>query len=177
MISMPGVTYSTFIFSAESSFIEKLVITPFPVYSILKAKYELYCLFAMIMTIIFFPSVFLGVRLNELLSSFFCSIGFMYFMNFQSACYNRKSFDIKARKYYNWQGYSTISQYIIPIVSFIGSMGGIALIYLFLGENITLIFMSVIGIGFILTNKFWLKAISRNFENNKQYRLECFREK
>jgi hypothetical protein len=176
LILLPGATYSQFIFSTEASFMDKLMISPLSVYSILKAKYRLYCLFAIIMVIIFLPSMLLGVKPTEILSAFLYSIGFIYFACFQSARYNLKALDIKATKYYNWQGFSA-NQHIISFITLLGSMGIIFLIDLFWGENITLLVMSIIGIVFIVTNKFWLLSISRNFEKTKYRRLECFREK
>jgi hypothetical protein len=176
LICLPGVIYSQFIFSTEASFIDKLTISPLPVYSILKAKYRLYCFFAMIVAILFLPGILLEVKVIEILSAFLFAIGFMYFVGFQCARFNYKRLDIKATKYYNWQGF-TWNQQAISLLALFVPGGIIFLINHFGGENTTLLIMAVIGLGFIVTNKFWLISLSRNFEKTRYRRLECYREK
>jgi hypothetical protein len=175
LMVLPGATYCQFVFSTEASFIEKLIISPFPIYSILKAKYRLYCFFAFVMLAILLPSVLSGVKLEEIVSAFLFVIGLLYFVCFQCARFNIKSYDIKATKYYNWQG-ATSNQQVIGLVALFVPLGIVFLINQLFGENITLLMMSIIGIVFILTSKFWLMSISRDFEKNKYYRLACFRE-
>jgi hypothetical protein len=175
LISIPGATYSQFIFSAEASFMDKLMISPVSIYAVLKAKYRLYCCFAFVIMIIIFPSILFTVSLIEILSSFIFTIGFMYFVCFQCARFNFKRLNIKATKYYNWQG-MTINQQIISFIAIFGSGGVIFIIDKLFGENITLLIMSITGLCLILTNKFWLSSISRNFAKTRYHRLECFRE-
>jgi hypothetical protein len=177
IISFPGALYSQFIFSSEGNFIDKLTVAPFPVYRLLNTKYYLYCFFALITMVIMLPSFLLGIKLTEILSAFLFAVGTMYFSFFQSARYNFKSLDIKATKYYNWQGFSFMGQWFVPIFSLFISIGVIVLIYQMLGKNIALLFMSITGIAFIATNKFWLKSIARSFEKTRYRRLEYFREK
>jgi hypothetical protein len=175
-ISIPGATYCQLIFSSEASFMDKLMISPLSVYSILKAKYRLYCLFAIIMFLIFLPSLFLRVKLIELSAAFLFAVGFMYFACFQCARFNFKRMDIKATKYYNWQGFNSYQQ-IIGFATVLVPCGIIFLINLLCGENITLLVMTITGLWFVVTNKFWLMSIAKSFEKTKYRRLECFREK
>jgi hypothetical protein len=177
LICGAGATYSQFIFAMEASFIDKLIISPFSVYSILKAKYYLYCVFALVTLIIMLPIMLFDIKLNELLSSFFYAIGFIYFLCFQNARFNTKKLDIKANKYFNWQGYTFITRHLIPLLCLIVPMSIIVIIHQIYGENITLLMMCITGIGFVSTHLFWLTLIAENFEKNKYRTLKCLREK
>ncbi|MDR0604154.1 MAG: DUF5687 family protein [Bacteroidales bacterium] len=172
LISVPGATYSQIIFAMEASFIDKLLISPFSVYSILKAKYYLYCCFAFVMVVIMLPIMLLDIKLSEILSSFFYTVGFVYFICFQNARFSAKEFDIKAVKYFNWQGYSFITQHLIPLICLIVSMGIIVITHQIFGENIALIVMCITGISFVTGHKLWLMPIAKNFEKNLVKRCE-----
>jgi hypothetical protein len=153
LISAPGATYGQSIFEMEAPFIDKLMISPFSVYSILKAKYYLYCIFAVIMVIIMLPTMLFDIKFSEILSSFFYAIGFIYFICFQNMRFNT------------------------PLLCLIVSMSLIVIIHQIYGENITLLIMCIIGIGFVLAHKLWLMLIAKNFEKNKYHKLKCLRKK
>jgi hypothetical protein len=176
LIAIPGVAYSSLIFSTEASFVDKLMIGPLSVYSLLKAKYHLYCIFAIIMALICIPAALLSIKLGEILAALFFCMGFMFFACFQCARFNFKKMDIKDTQYYNWQGMAFNGQMIGGIIVFLPGVMALFINELY-GENITLWIMLIIGFIFILTNKFWLMSIVRNFEKTKYRRLECFREK
>jgi hypothetical protein len=128
------------------------------------------------MFMILLPSLLLSVKLIELLAAFLFSLGFIYFVCFQCARFNFKGMDIKATKYYNWQGFNSYQFIIGFIVVFLPGCIAFA-INQFFGENIVLLVMSITGIGFIVTNKCWLMSIAKSFEKTRYRRLECFREK
>jgi uncharacterized membrane-anchored protein len=175
-MSFPGATYGSLIFSTEASFMDKLMISPFSVYSLLKAKYHLYCIFAMIMALICLPCVLLGIKLGEIIAVLLFCMGVMFFVSFQCARFNFKKMDIKATQYYNWQGMNFTGQLIAGIIVLLPGVMAFFMNKLF-GENITLWIMSLIGLVFIATNRIWLRKISKSFEKTKYRRLECFREK
>ena len=124
----------------------------------------------------FFPSVYLGVTLIELIASFLFSVGFVFFGLFYSSLFSYKPYNIKGSSFFNYQGFD-IGNYFIPMILMIVAFGIIAFFFWFFNEKITLIAMSLIGVVFIATNKIWLEKISGNFEKNKYRRLEYFKEK
>jgi hypothetical protein len=176
LIALPGCMYSLLIFSTEASFIEKLTISPFSVYSMLQTKYRLYCIFATVIALISLPCALFSVKFVEIIAALLFDMGIMFFAGFQCARLNYKKMDIKATQYYNWQGMNFNGQLIGFMIMLLPSVIVFFINRLF-GENITLWIMSVIGFIFIVTNKLWLRSIALSFEKTRYRRLECFREK
>jgi hypothetical protein len=168
--------FATFAFSTNAAFIEKQIITPLSIFQLLQAKYRLYCIISIVLFILFLPTIFLGVKIMELVAAFLFSTGFAFFGLFCSSLLSYKPFDIKASSFYNYQGVDAAT-YFFPILVLIVAVGFTTLFYWLFNETITLIAMSLIGLVFIATNRIWLRKISKSFEKTKYYRLECFREK
>jgi hypothetical protein len=175
LFAMPA-NFATFAFSANATFIEKQLIAPLSIFKILQAKYRFYCIGSIVLFILFLPSLFLGVKLIQLLAAFLFSAGFAFFWLFCSSLLSYKPFDIKASSFYNYQGVGAGS-YFFPMLALVIGFGFMALFYWLFNETITLIAMSIIGLVFIATNRIWLEKISKSFEKTKYRRLECFREK
>lgn len=167
---------ATFAFSSNAMFIEKLIIARGSIFQILQAKYRLFSIIAVVLFIMFLPSISLGVKFIELIAAFLFSIGFVSFGLFWTSLASYKPFDIKAISFYNFQGFDA-GNYFFPILVLIFAFGFTMLFYWLFNETITLIAMSLIGLVFIATNRIWLEKISKRFEKNKYRRLEHFREK
>jgi hypothetical protein len=168
--------FATLAFSINATFIEKQLITPLSIFKILQAKYRLFCIVSVMLFIVFLPSMFLEVKLMELIAAFLFSVGFVFFGLFLTSLVSYKPFDIKASYYANYQGFDA-GNYLSPLLVMAVAFGFTALLYWLFNETITLIAMSLIGLVFILLNKIWLGKISEKFEKTKYYRLQRFREK
>jgi hypothetical protein len=168
--------FATLAFGINSAFIEKQVIAPLSIFKILQAKYRFFCIIAAVLFIMFLPSMFLGVKLMELVAAFLFAVGFGFFSLFLTSLTSYEPFDIKASYFFNYQGVDA-GNYLSPLLVIIIAFGFTALFYWLFNEEITLIVLSLIGLIFILTNRIWLGIISKKFEKTKYYRLERFREK
>jgi hypothetical protein len=168
--------FATIAFSVNAGFIEKQVIAPLSIFKLLQAKFRLFCIVSSMLFIIFLPSIFLGVKLMELIAAFLFALGFGFFGLFWTSLASYKSFDIKASYFINYQGFD-VSNYFSPILVVIVALGFIGLFHWLFNETVTLIVMSLTGLVFIATNKIWLGFIARSFEKTRYRRLECFREK
>jgi hypothetical protein len=175
LIALPA-HFATFAFSMNAAFIEKQLITPLPVFKLLQAKYRLYCILSIVLFMLLLPTIFLGVKIFELVAALLFSTGFASFGLFLTSLVSYKPFDIKASYYYNYQGVDG-GNYFAPLLVMAVALGFTALFYWLFNEIITLIILSLIGLVFILLNKIWLGKISEKFEKTKYYRLERFREK
>jgi len=176
VFSLPATFFATQTFSIDAMFIEKLVIVHMSIFQLLQAKYRLYSIISVVLFILFLPSMFLEVKLMELVAAFLFSIGFVFCGMFLTSLASYKPFDIKATYFYNFQGFDAgniLFLYLLIIVS----MGLTGLLFLLFSETVALIAMSLIGLVFIVTSNIWLKKISTSFEKTKYRRLECFREK
>ena len=101
--------------------------------------------------------------------------GAIYFCLFQLAVYNNRTLDLNT-KLTNRQNMGTGLQNLISFAAF-----GLPLLLNFvlkiwLGENTTNIILIVIGLGFILTSRFWLKNIYHRFMKRRYKNLEGFRD-
>ncbi|GHT09541.1 hypothetical protein FACS189426_08280 [Bacteroidia bacterium] len=168
--------FATLAFSINASFIEKQVIAPLSIFKILQAKYRLYCITSGVLFILFLPSLFLGIKLMQLVAAFLFSVGFAFGGLFYSSLFSYKPFNIKASYFANYQGFDA-GNYFFPMLMVIVALGLLSLFYWFFNEIITLTAMSLTGLVFIATNRIWLGKIGKNFEKSKYHRLECFREK
>jgi hypothetical protein len=168
--------FATFAFSINAAFIEKQVIAPLSIFKILQAKYRFFCIVAIVLFILFLPSMFLGVKLMELLAAFLFAVGFGFFGLFLTSLSSYKPFNIKGSYFLNYQGFD-VGNYLSPILVMAVAWGFTSLLYYLFNEIITLISMSLIGLVFILTNRIWLGIIGKKFEKTKYRRLERFREK
>ncbi|MDR0865248.1 MAG: DUF5687 family protein [Candidatus Symbiothrix sp.] len=164
------------IVNINAAFIEKQLITPLSIFQLFQAKYRLYCIVSIVLFILFLPSLFFGIKLMELVAGLLFAVGFGFLGLFYLSLWAYKPFDIKASYFANYQGFDAGS-YFSPILGLMLAFGFTALFYWLFNETITLIAMSLIGLVFIVTNRIWLKKISKSFEKTKYYRLECFREK
>jgi hypothetical protein len=177
LLALPGTFYAPLCLTSNASFVEKLLTTnPKALFYSLQAKYYLYCIFSLIMLLSILPSIFIGVKIIEIISSFLFSIGFMHFLLFHCSLLSYQPLDIKSTSFYNLQGLTFLNQFI-PILFFTFILGFIALMNWFFDEKITLIIISTIGIIFISMHKLWLRTICSHFEKTKYRRIECFREK
>jgi hypothetical protein len=168
--------FATWALNINAAFIEKQIIAPVPVFKLLQAKYRLFCIIASVLFIVFLSSMFLGVKLVELVAAFLFAVGFGFFGLFYSSLFSYKPFDIKASSFGNYQG-TDAGNFLFPILVMIVSFAFVALFYWIFNEIITLIAMSVVGLVFIAANRIWLEKIGKSFERTKYYRLERFREK
>jgi hypothetical protein len=175
IFSLPA-NFAALAFGVNASFIERQVITPLSIFKILQAKYRLYCIVSVMLFILFLPTMFLGIKLIELVAAFVFSAGFVFFWSFCSSLLSYKPFDIKASYFANYQGFDT-GNYFFPIVGLIVAFGLTASFYWLFNETITLIAMSLTGLVFIATSQKWLNFIAKKFEQTKYKRLERFREK
>jgi|GEM_PF-4147840 len=163
--------------ATNASFIEKQWTTPLSIFKILQTKYYFFCILSLIPFVLFLPMLFLGqAHVLNLFSNFLFVIGFMFFGSFFSVIFSYKPFDIKASSFYNYQGMDK-GNYLYPTFVVLLGVGSVILIYWQLGETITVIFKTVVGLAFITTHKTWLAFITKKIEKKKYYRIERFRKK
>ena len=177
MFALPA-NFATFSFGANAAFMDKLLIAPAgSIFKILQAKYRLYYILSIVFFVMFLPSMFLGIKLIELIAAFLFAVGLMFFSLFLISLLSHKPFDIKASTTsFNYQEMD-VGNMLMPMLVMSLAFGIVALFHWLFNETITLVAMSLIGTVFIATHKIWLKKISKSFEKTKYRRLERFREK
>lgn len=172
LFSIPGSYYGIFSLGTMASFIEKLMISPTPLFHILLSKYYIYCLYSTLILLLAFP-LNMGTDRLEIIASYLFAIGFMLFAFLRCTLLGNSPVNIKASGFQNWQGASFESLITVMILGIVA--GFIAAIYWLAGETITLVVISFVGACFILMHKYWIKSICRSMEKTKQHRMECYR--
>ena len=165
-----------FIMGYEGNYIDGLMSRKESIYSLLRAKYILYSVAILIPFLLMTPAMVTGkLTVVSCLAWALFTAGAIYFCLFQLAVYNNRTLDLNT-KLTNRQNMGTGLQNLISFAAF-----GLPLLLNFvlkiwLGENTTNIILIVVGLGFILTSRFWLKNIYHRFMKRRYKNLEGFRD-
>ncbi|MDR3226301.1 MAG: DUF5687 family protein [Prevotellaceae bacterium] len=171
-----GACFAPFSIGMNSAFIEKQITIPIALFKILQAKYRLYCIIALFLFIILLPSVFLGVKIPELVATFFFSVGFLFFVYFLTVLLSYKAFDIKGSSFINYQG-ADFGNWFLPAILLAVIYSVMSTLYIFFSSKIIITSMAVTGLICIATSNLWLNFIAKKIVKKRYYRLERFREK
>ena len=170
-----GLIMAQYIFTAESSYFDGLMTWSVSLLDMLKAKYGLYVSYSTLMLLIMIILVFLGrIEFFFLISIFFYTIGFLFFLMFQNAVYNKSFFDHSESGMFNWKGTSAN----MMLVSMLGIFGPLILVFIIkalFSMTIACYFMLTVGLAFTLTVNYWLKWIYNRFLQRKYKNMEGFR--
>ncbi|GHV12595.1 hypothetical protein FACS1894162_8640 [Bacteroidia bacterium] len=174
-IGLMGIIMGQYIFTAESSFFDGLMVRQVSAYELLKSKYLLYSGYSVLVTLILLIPVLQGKFDGFLLiSTFFYAIGPVYFMIFQNAVYNKTYFDLFDKGMMNWKGQSGNMLAITMITMFLPIILVLTVRAIF-GETAAYSFMLTTGIAFAATSKYWLKWIYGRFQTRRYKNMEGFR--
>jgi len=168
-----GLTLGQLAFTSESSFFDGLMTRKLSMLDILKGKYILSVSYSALMMLILSILAFMGkLDFLFLISIFFYTIGFLFFVMFQNAVYNKSFLDHSGRA--NWKGVSGNTMIISMLGMFVpfALVIGISTIF-----NITVAcyFMLITGFAFTITAKYWLTWIYNRFLKRKYINMEGFR--
>ncbi len=170
---MIGTAFGESSFSSESTFFDKLMVSPQnTAYLILINKYVICVLFSTFTTIL---SIMLSINVIPILfwlSILFFECGILLFFIFQNAVYNKQRFDILGplRKISD----SNIHSFLF-MVFFMVFFGIVLLIAGLISEKIACYFMLIVGMAFTLTSPLWLKNIYKRFLIRKYQNMNGFR--
>jgi hypothetical protein len=170
-----GLIMSQFLFTSESSFFDGLMTRNLSMLDMLKGKYIFYFSYSVLMLLILTILVFTGqLDFLFLISIFFYTTGFLFFLMFQNAVYNKSFFDLSESGLFNWKGTSgnmllvTMLGMFIPII-LVSIINGI------FGVNAANYFMLITGFIFTVTVKYWLTWTYNRFLKRKYKNMDGFR--
>ena len=146
------------------------------IYTLLRAKYMLYSIGSLIPLILTIPAMVMGkISVLTSISWAVFTIGFIYFCLFQMAVYNVKTMPLNA-KITGRQNAGTGLQSLISAATFGIPLLLYALLKIGLGETATSWVLLVIGLGFVLTSRIWLKNVYNRFMKRRYKNMEGFRD-
>ena len=171
-----GIMFLLSVMSYEGNYIDGLMSRKESIYSLLRAKYILYSVAILIPFLLMTPAMVTGkLTVLSCLSWAIFTAGAIYCCLFQLAVYNNQTLDLNT-KLTNRRNMGTGLQNFISFAAF-----GLPLLLnfvlnLWLGETATGIVLIVIGLGFILTSRLWLKNVYHRFMKRRYKNLEGFRD-
>ncbi|MDR3219163.1 MAG: DUF5687 family protein [Dysgonamonadaceae bacterium] len=171
IIALPGITLAQYFFGIESNFICKLMTIPVSHNAILIRKYYLYCLMSFCVFILLIPSLFFGIKMIELISSFMMAIGPFLFLGFVTSLFNTEKYDLNAGIFVNWQG-NSIKQYLIMLILFAFVFVVLYSLTFLFSEKEILLCMAIFGLIFIASCKIWILHIAEYYDKSIQNNIE-----
>lgn len=109
-----------------------------------------------------------------LTSVFFYTIGFLFFLMFQNAVYNKSYFNHAESGMFNWKGTSGNMLMVTMIAMFLPIILVIIISGIF-SRPVANYFMLITGLLFTLTSNIWLKWTYNRFLKRKYKNMEGFR--
>ncbi len=170
LIALPGAFCAQYFSGIEANYVDKLFTIPISINTVLNQKYYLYCLMALIITVLLLPMLLRGISVLELFTYFMMSIGPIFFLAFQTSRWTSEKLDLNKSVFLNWQG-NNLKQYlfsiILYIVFFLMVAGGS---YIMSSEELR-ICMLVFSFIFVLTHRIWLSVLARYYVKNKYKKI------
>ena len=170
-----GMQMALFTFTTESSFFDGLMARNLSLLDMLKGKYILY-IFCSTLTLLF-ASIFVIIGKLDflfLISVFFYTIGFIFFLLFQNAVKNKSFIDHSESGANSRQGVSGNNMFVSMFGMFIPVIM-VVIIRVVFNETVANYFMFVTGLAFTITAKYWLTWTYNRFLKRKYKNMEGFR--
>ena len=172
--SIYGITVLIKIMGQEGNYISLLMTQRENILSLLKAKYWFYCVVLVIPFLIMLPAVFTGkFTLLMLFAYMFLVAGFIHFIIFQLAVYNKQTIPLQL-KVTGKGNFENGVQIVIELAALFGPGLIVGIGYLTVGLTITYIFMCVLGLGFIVTYPWWIRNIYNRMMKRRHENIEGF---
>ena len=162
------------IMGQEGNYIDLLMMHRENIIALLKAKFWFYSAVLLIPFIVMLPAVFTGkFTLLMLLGYMLLTAGVLHFVIFQLAVYNKQALPLQ-QKMTAKGNFENGMQLVIELLSLFAP-GAIATIgFLLVGETWTFVFMSLIGLAFIVTHPIWIRHIYKRMMQRRYENIDGF---
>jgi hypothetical protein len=168
--------YLNYAFGYESNHFDGILTSRVNMDLYIRAKLAIGMLISTFCFIITIPYLFFGMEILLInFVTFLFNVGFLSFVLLFMATYNKKRMDLAKGSSFNYQGVGAMN-WLVLLPAFVLPL----LIYApfrFFGYRYTgLAMIGFVGIIGLLTRKYWIKVIEKNFYNRKYTMAEGFRE-
>ena len=162
------------IMGQEGNYIDLLMMHRENIIALLKAKFWFYSLVLLIPFLVMLPAVFTGkFTLLMLVAYMLLTAGVLHFVIFQLAVYNKQTLPLQ-QKVTAKGNFENGMQLVIELLSLFAP-GAIATIgFLLVGPTYTFIFMSLIGLAFIVTHPIWIRHIYKRMMQRRYENIDGF---
>ena len=162
--------------SMEGNYIDMLMVHPNSIYSLLRAKYYVYCGLLIVPFMLMLPMVFVGkASLLMLLGFALFAAGCQFFIFFQSAVYNKRTQKLNAAIMSSRNVERNYLYMIVTILALFSPMAFVGLLTIFCSPTVSYICLGVVGIIGIATHRLWIRNVyvrmmARRYENMEGFR-------
>ena len=161
--------------SYEGNYIDCMLTHRENVLSLLKAKYVFYSLLLIAPFLLMLPAVISGKwSLLMLVSYLIFTMGFQYFIAFQTAVYNKITVPLNTKMTDKAGLKTNYIQLVLVAIVFIVPNILVNILQSLFSENIAYLTMLLIGLGFIATHRLWLRNVYNRLMKRKYANLEGF---
>ena len=160
----------------EGNYMDGLMSRRESIYALLRAKYGLYSLGHLIPFLLMLPGVATGkLSLLQITAWILFMTGPASCGFFQVAVYNNRTVPLNAKMTGRNNGGTGLQQIAI-IAAFIVPIGLYAVLSLLIGATATYWTFIVLGLGFILTSRLWIRNVYKRLMKRKYQNMEGFRD-
>lgn len=161
--------------SYEGNYIDCMLTHRENILSLLKAKYVFYSLLLIAPFLLMLPAVISGKwSLLMLVSYLIFTMGFQYFIAFQTAIYNKITVPLNTKMTDKAGLKTNYIQLVLVAIVFIVPNILVNILQSLFSENIAYVTMLLIGLGFIATHRLWLRNVYNRLMKRKYENLEGF---
>ena len=160
----------------EGNYLDGLMSRKESILSLLKAKYYLQCAICIVPLLIMIAPVAKGkLTVLDMFASFFITTGFVFFIMFQLAVYNKSTMNLNQKvmgrnSTGNWfQSTLIMAGFFVPVVLIL------ILNALFPDNRISVWIILIIGVLFTLFHPVWLRNVYNRFMKRRYTNMEGFR--
>jgi hypothetical protein len=160
----------------EGNYIDMLMAYREQIYNLLLAKYYFYCAMLLLPLILLLPTVIMGkCSILMLVAYMIFTSGFVYFLFFQMAIYNKQTLPLNKKYIGKGNVQSTSLQLVFTALAFVAPMMLIKIITLIFPNYIAHLFILFIGLAFVCFHKRWMHNIYERMMKKKYENMESFR--
>ena len=171
-----GIMFLLTIMGYEGNYIDGLMSRKESIYSLLRAKYTLYSLALLIPFVLMTPAMVMGkLTVLSCVAWGLFTAGPIYFGLFQMAVYNTRTVDLNTKLTTRQNGGTGLQGIITAAVIGVPLLLNVLFKALW-GETVTHVILIVLGAGFILTSRLWIKNVYHRFMKRRYKNLEGFRD-
>lgn len=161
--------------SYEGNYIDCMLTHRENILSLLKAKYVFYSLLLIAPFLLMLPAVISGKwSLLMLVSYLIFTMGFQYFIAFQTAVYNKITVPLNTKMTDKAGLKTNYIQLVLVAIVFIVPNILVNVLQSIFSENVAYVTMLLIGLGFIGTHRLWLRNVYNRLMKRKYANLEGF---
>ena len=171
-----GLTLLSRLLSMEGNYIDMLMVHPNSIYSLLRAKYYVYCGLLIVPFMLMLPMVFVGkASLLMLLSFALFAGGFQFLVFFQSAVYNKRTQKLNVSLMSSRNMERNYLYIFVCLLALLTPVIFVGMLSMFCSPTICYLCLGLVGLIGIATHRLWIRNVYVRMMARRHENLEGFR--